>query len=239
MDAIAASTIDLMRRGYHNHLYVSCAPGFALHWMSRRVGLFEKLHPDVEIELRSLDRNISVAPYESDIEIRFVPAYRTSMKVPAGVHCEEVASVAVVAVASPAYLADAAPIRTPGDLIGQLLLHEHDFDGWARRKYGGSFMTCTAPTATGVTPFSATAANCSRAASFIATCSVTSPTATARTATRASFSTATFFASTATTGVTSPPCHHQRHHRCHRLHCHLRRALQCHHRHDYLAHHHH
>lgn len=131
MDAIAASTIDLMRRGYHNHLYVSCAPGFALHWMSRRVGLFEKLHPDVEIELRSLDRNISVAPYESDIEIRFVPTYRTSMKVPAGVHCEEVASVAVVAVASPAYLADAAPIRTPGDLIGQRLLHEHDFDGWA------------------------------------------------------------------------------------------------------------
>lgn len=132
LDAIAASTIDLMRRGYHKHLNVSCAPGFALHWMSRRVGMFEKLHPDVEIELRSLDRTMLAAAHESDIDIRFVPAYRTSVKAPAGVHCEEVANVAVIAVASPSYLSSAPPIQTPRDLVGQRLLHEYDFDGWAQ-----------------------------------------------------------------------------------------------------------
>lgn len=130
LDSIAASTIDLMRRGYHNHLYVSCSPGFALHWMSRRVGLFEKANPGAEIELRSLDRNISTSPYESDIEIRFVPTYRTSIRPQAGLHCEEIAAMAVVAVASPAYLENAAPITSPHDLVGQRLLHEYDFDSW-------------------------------------------------------------------------------------------------------------
>jgi len=130
MDAIAASTIDLMRRGHHHHLYISCSPGFALHWMSRRVGMFEKNNPDVEIELRSLDRNLPVFPSESDIEIRFVPVYRTDVKVPPGAECEEVARVAVVAVASPAYLAESLPIDHPRDLLSHRLLHEYDFDSW-------------------------------------------------------------------------------------------------------------
>ncbi len=37
----------------------------------------------------------------------------------------------IVAVASPAYLASMPPIETPRDLLGQRLLHEEDFDGWA------------------------------------------------------------------------------------------------------------
>ncbi len=131
MDAIAASTIDLMRRGYHNHLNIACSPGFALHWMSRRVGMFEKLHPDVDIELRSMDRNAMTGLNESDIEIRFVPAYRVAVKVPAEMKAQEVASVAVMAVASPEYLAQAGPIETPRDLIHQRMLHEMDFDSWA------------------------------------------------------------------------------------------------------------
>jgi DNA-binding transcriptional LysR family regulator len=131
MDAIASSTIDLMRRGYHNHLHISCAPGFALHWMSRRVGMFEKLNPDVEIELRPTDRSPDFGLYESDIEIRFVPSYRTVTKIETGMQYQEVASVPIVAVASPDYLASAPAIEAPHDLIEHRLLHEHDFDSWA------------------------------------------------------------------------------------------------------------
>ena len=130
MDAIAASTIDLMRRGYHNHLSVACSPGFALHWMSRRVGLFEKIAPDVEIELVSVDRNQPSAA-EFDLEVRFVPAYRTTLRTEPGVRSQEVMTVAVMAVASPAYLEAGIPIESPSDLVRHRLLHEYDFDSWA------------------------------------------------------------------------------------------------------------
>jgi DNA-binding transcriptional LysR family regulator len=131
MDAIAASTIDLMRRGYHNHLHISCAPGFALHWMSRRVGMFEKLNPDVEIELRPTDRSPESGLIEPDIEIRFVPSYRAVAKPAAGMQYQEVAMVPIIAVASAEYLSQAPAISIPADLIGQRLLHEYDFDTWA------------------------------------------------------------------------------------------------------------
>jgi LysR family glycine cleavage system transcriptional activator len=131
MDAIAASTIVLMRKSYHNHLHISCAPGFALHWMSRRVGMFEKLNPDVEIELRPSDRGRDPGLFEADIEIRFVPTYRPTTKLAAGMQSQEVAMVPIVAVASPDYLAAARPIRAPRDLVDHRLLHEHDFDSWA------------------------------------------------------------------------------------------------------------
>jgi DNA-binding transcriptional LysR family regulator len=131
MDSIAASTIDLMRRGYHNHLHISCAPGFALHWMSRRVGMFEKLNPDVEIELRPTDRSPENGLYETDIEIRFVPSYRTLAKPAPGMQFQEVATVPIIAVASAEYLASAPANEKPADLVGQRLLHEYDFDTWA------------------------------------------------------------------------------------------------------------
>lgn len=130
MDAIAASTIDLMRRGYHNHLAVACSPGFALHWMSRRVGLFEKIAPDVEIELVSVDRN-QRSINEFDLEVRFVPAYRTTLRIEPNMRAQEVMTVAVMAVASPAYLETSGPIKHPADLVGQRLLHEYDFDSWS------------------------------------------------------------------------------------------------------------
>ncbi|MFT4075766.1 MAG: LysR substrate-binding domain-containing protein [Asticcacaulis sp.] len=132
MDAIAASTVDLMRSGLHNHLYVSCSPGFALHWMSRRIGIFEKLNPDVEIELRPSDHGQDTRFFEADVEIRFIPCYRPQAPSAVGVRWQEIITVPIVAVASPEYLDDKPPIVCPSDLIGHRLLHEHDFNGWAQ-----------------------------------------------------------------------------------------------------------
>lgn len=130
MDAIATSTIELVRRGHHNRLQISCAPGFALHWLSRRLGDFEQLAPNIEIELRPTDRRDDVQ-YDSDIEIRFAPEYRSTAKLEPGMRMQEVASIPIVAVASPKYLAKYPDITAPADLIGHRLLHEHDFDSWA------------------------------------------------------------------------------------------------------------
>ncbi|MFT4198467.1 MAG: LysR substrate-binding domain-containing protein [Pseudoxanthomonas sp.] len=132
MDAIASSTIELMRRGCHNHLNIACAPGFALHWMSRHVGVFERSHPGVEIELRPSDRGQDKGLFEPDIEIRFVPSYRKPLEWPAaGSRCEVAATMPILAVASSDYLAASARIKSPRDLLGHRLLHEIDFDGWA------------------------------------------------------------------------------------------------------------
>src|SRR5687768_9183723 len=38
MDLIANATIDLIRRGDNRCLHIRCMPGFALHWLSGRLG---------------------------------------------------------------------------------------------------------------------------------------------------------------------------------------------------------
>jgi LysR family transcriptional regulator, glycine cleavage system transcriptional activator len=131
MDAIANATIDLMRRGDNSRLLIWCAPGLALHWMSSRIGLFEKTNRDVQIELRPTDRRPDFASHETDIDIRFESVYGNPLQLAPGLRCVETARVPIIAVASPAYLASMPPIETPRDLLSQRLLHEEDFDGWA------------------------------------------------------------------------------------------------------------
>lgn len=130
MDFIATSTINLMRR-HHNHLHISCAPAFALHWMSHHLVEFERRNPDVQIELRPTDRRPEGSGYEADIELRFVPSYRVLESPDVGWRSQEVAMCPIVAVASPDYLAKNPRIEKPADLVGHRLLHEHDFDSWA------------------------------------------------------------------------------------------------------------
>lgn len=131
MDNIADATIDLMRRGDNYRLLVWCAPGFALHWMSSKIGLFETANRDVEIEFRPTDRRPDFASHETDIDIRFESVYGNPLQLASGLRCAEIARVPIVAVASPAYLAAHPPIATPRDLLAQRLLHEEDFDSWA------------------------------------------------------------------------------------------------------------
>lgn len=131
MDALANATIDLMRRGDNSRLHIWCAPGFALHWMSRRVGIFERSHPDVEIELRPTDRGIDFTSHETDINIRFVAGYSAPFEPPSGLRAEVAARVPIIATASPDYLAARAPIEMPRDLLQHRLLHEYQFDSWA------------------------------------------------------------------------------------------------------------
>ena len=121
---------DLIRRGSDHRLHIWCMPGFALHWMSRRVGAFERLDPTVQIEIRPTDRSPDFASHETDIDIRFVPTYGTAFTLGPKLQSVELARVPIVAVASPEYLAAADPITKPGDLINHRLLHEDNFDPW-------------------------------------------------------------------------------------------------------------
>lgn len=131
MDLIAHATLDLMRRGNSHRLHIRCMAAFALHWLSSRLGEFEKNNPGVDIELRPTDRSPDFSSYETDVDIRLVPSYGPQPELPAGLKSIDMAVVPIVAVASRGYLAQAQPIREPKDLLKQQLLHEENFNRWS------------------------------------------------------------------------------------------------------------
>jgi len=131
MDQVSLATIELMRQSDHNRLNIWSAAGYALHWLSPRLGGFEKKFPHVELELRPTDMQPDFRRYEADVDIRFVATYADAFQMPDGVSSHALAQVPIVAVASPDYLAKAEPIEKPADLLDQRLLHEDTFEIWA------------------------------------------------------------------------------------------------------------
>jgi len=131
MDQISHATLDLMRHGDLRRLHIRCIPGFALHWLSRRIGEFEKSHPDLDIELRPTDRGLDFSSHETDLEIRFVASYSVPVEQPPELRSLDVATVPIVAVASRAYRAEAGLIAEPRDLLSHKLLHEENVARWA------------------------------------------------------------------------------------------------------------
>jgi LysR family glycine cleavage system transcriptional activator len=129
IDAIAAATADLVKRGDTHSLHIRCMPGFALHWLSRRLGSFEELHPGV-YTVHPTERNPDFLPFDADIEIRFVAGYNHEPEPPEELRSSEIVQAPVLAVTSPEYLARSAPIREPRDLLRHQLLHEESFDRW-------------------------------------------------------------------------------------------------------------
>jgi DNA-binding transcriptional LysR family regulator len=59
-----------------------------------------------------------------------VPSYGPPFQLPSNLRSMEVACVPIIAVASRGYLAGAAPVREPRDLLDHQLLHEENFDRW-------------------------------------------------------------------------------------------------------------
>ena len=131
MDLIAHATLDLMRRGDYRRLHIRCIPGFALHWLSGRLGEFEKANPTVDIELRPTDRGSDFSSHETDVEIRFIAAYGIQAELPTELRSVDLISVPIVAVANRTYLAQTAPIKNPRDLLSHKLLHEENVSRWA------------------------------------------------------------------------------------------------------------
>jgi len=130
MDLIAQATLDLMSRGNSHRLHIRCMPAFALHWLSGRLGEFEKANSGIDIELRPSDRSADFSSYETDVDIRLVPSYVDPPALPAGLNGIDVASVPIIAVASRAYLENSPPIHEPQDVLRHQLLHEENFNRW-------------------------------------------------------------------------------------------------------------
>lgn len=130
IDNIAEATIDLIKRNQQNSLNAWCMPGFALHWLVNHLSSFEKANPSLDIELRSTHEEPDFSRQEADVDIRHVPLFGPEKDLPPNVRSIEIASPAIIPVASPDYLASHDPIEHPRDLLKHQLLNEEDFDNW-------------------------------------------------------------------------------------------------------------
>jgi DNA-binding transcriptional LysR family regulator len=126
-----ANASDELNSSRQMRLHLCCSPGFALHWLGKRLRDFTSQHPELEVELRSTDARANLASNEADCDIRYV---RTGQQAGMGdtpIRQFEFARPEVFPVASPDYVAGLArPITTAADLLGLTLLHEESEDEW-------------------------------------------------------------------------------------------------------------
>lgn len=109
-------------------LKIWCVPGFASRWLSVRLGQFQMLHPEIDVELRPADRRADLLHNEADADIRYL--VNGAPEPGPGLRMVEIARPPVTPVASPAYLATAPRPETLEDLLKLRLLHEEDYSEW-------------------------------------------------------------------------------------------------------------
>ncbi len=128
---INESTRELITRGQERRLRISCVPGLASQWLTSRLIAFQKLNPDLELELHPGDQCPDLARYEADVDIRYSPGEKSaSSQVSGGVRRIEIARPAVVAVASPTLAASLQGLKRPVDFLNVPFLHEESEQQW-------------------------------------------------------------------------------------------------------------
>ncbi|GBQ27081.1 LysR family transcriptional regulator [Gluconacetobacter azotocaptans] len=129
LDEIANAT-EALRTGDLPQLSVWCVPGFAFHWLVRRLGAFRDEYPEIDLILRPSDERASFWSDGVDADIR----YRldgTTTPPPPGIRQAELARPLVFPVASPDFVRQAAGgLQQIEDLTSLPLLAEENSDEW-------------------------------------------------------------------------------------------------------------
>ncbi len=124
-DQIEQATQARLQARRHRPLRITLFPTLATKWLAPRLGRFHSLHPTVDVQLTTTLSFVHLDSDEVDVTIQ------TRLDPAPGVRQEPLFAVALVPVASPAYLAQGAPIRQAGDLVGHTLLHSMKWpDDW-------------------------------------------------------------------------------------------------------------
>lgn len=107
-------------------LTISAPPAFAGSWLVPRLATFRARHPDVELNIVTTRRLANFATDGVDVAIRH------GLGTYPGLRCDRIATIAMITVCSPRFLAG-LPRRpqTPADLLHLSLLHEAERQEWA------------------------------------------------------------------------------------------------------------
>jgi LysR family glycine cleavage system transcriptional activator len=124
--AIEGTLLQLRVRPATGPLALSCAPSFAMGWLTPRLGDFFRCHPEIGLrvmgEFHALDRE-RMARDEVAAALRYDLGQYTDLL------ATEVLDEWLLPVASPAFLAAHPELRSPADLRPAQLLH--DSSAWA------------------------------------------------------------------------------------------------------------
>ena len=124
---INEATRRLQATPHAGMLTVSAPPAFAASWLVPRLGRFRTRHADIELNIATTR---SLANFGTDgVDL----AIRHGLGSYPGLRCDRIATIAMVPVCSPRFLASLAKRRPrrPADLLGLSLLHDADRQDWA------------------------------------------------------------------------------------------------------------
>jgi LysR family transcriptional regulator, glycine cleavage system transcriptional activator len=128
---IGAATASLMNVGERLKLSVWCIPGFGFLWLSDRINDFISENPDIDLDFKPSDVSPDFRAHEGDVDIRYLRSWQEA-PMAKGLQILELARPNVFPVASPAFIAQMEPIRSPSDLLKYTLLHEDNDLEWVR-----------------------------------------------------------------------------------------------------------
>ncbi|PZQ16010.1 MAG: LysR family transcriptional regulator [Ancylobacter novellus] len=123
--AIAASVADI-RGSAGATLKIWCMPGLAMRWLSPRLSELTDALPEIEIELRAIDRAPDFDAGEADVLI----GYANDGVAPAGGRI--LAEPRMFPVASPKWLDRTVGVQSLAELSAAPLIHEESHDQWIR-----------------------------------------------------------------------------------------------------------
>ena len=123
-DGLADATREAAAVGDVRQIKVSVEPAFASRWLVSRLGRFNELHPDIELNIDPTNRLVDFRSGEADIGLRYGPGGWVD------VDAVKLTDTVIFPVAAPALLEGVTGLAPKG-LAGFNLLHESRKQWWA------------------------------------------------------------------------------------------------------------
>ena len=116
-DQIAHATEDLSCEN-EGHITISCEPTFAVKWLMPRLGDFNALYPNVEVNVEATGRLADIERYECDLALRFFKGTSTTLE------CDKICHMPIYPIGAPSLKRSLPAEPAPSDLLKARLLHE-------------------------------------------------------------------------------------------------------------------
>jgi LysR family glycine cleavage system transcriptional activator len=123
-DQLADASREAAAVGKARRLAVSVEPAIASRWLVPRLGRFNALHPDIELNIDPTNALVDFRVDEIDLGIRYGRGNWDDVEM------SKLSDVSIFPVCSPALMGDAESLE-PGDLARHTLLHENRKQWWS------------------------------------------------------------------------------------------------------------